>query len=101
MSKSRQLTYIAGKGAKLSPSQSSKMGRLALCKYTCTFLLACIRNCRHAVTITLSETSVMCIAPATWPHIMSECDISLRYRAANGVVPFCVQGERLTTQCVR
>jgi len=43
----------------------------------------------------------MCIAPATWPHIMSECDISLRYRAAKGVVPFCVQGERLTTQCVR
>jgi hypothetical protein len=38
--------------------------------------------------MTLLETSVMWIAPATWPVIMSDKVMERRYRAAKGAFAF-------------
>jgi hypothetical protein len=59
-----------------------------------------MRNCRQAVTRTLFSTSVMCMAPATWPQMIRVSLMFLRYKTSNGA-PAVVGDERSTTQCCR
>lgn len=50
------------------PVQFSMMGRLRQRRYTCTSLLSCRRNCRHAMTTMLLVTSVTYAGPSTAPQ---------------------------------
>lgn len=95
----RRLTCASGKGANLIPSQSSIIGRLAQCRYTSTFFASCIRNCLVAAKSFVFLTFVICVAPATFPHVIVLLEMSFKYKAENGDMD--VGAEKSTTQSVR